>query len=180
MLAGKAMRTIRKLMKDVKSTDVTTSRNAINKIVQFLGHKDEKVQLKAIESLQQIKVDKTIVPLLNAMKSTNDNMCLGSVYLLSKTKHPRAIDAFINMLTHIEDRMRFLAAKSLADMNAVSAIKPLIDRLGDRSSEVRITAAKALGRIDADDELKKGLKEALNHNNRDVRQTAKKILDAVK
>lgn len=104
------------------------------------------VRLKAVELLGNIKSEKAIRCLINAINDTSKSVRAQIVYSLRKFNKKEVVQFLINILKNDKHpSVRAEAAYSLGSIKDLSAVIPLINSLNDTDEMVRSNAVDALG-----------------------------------
>ncbi|MGA2171908.1 MAG: HEAT repeat domain-containing protein [Sedimentisphaerales bacterium] len=113
-----------------------------------MGSSLEDVVDTASVQAELVKMGGRAVPhLIDALKSSDDNVREKSAETLGLIEDKSAIPALIGALRDQEWNVRFSVAWALGNIGDESAAAPLLEALNDETGDVRFNAAKALEKI---------------------------------
>lgn len=139
-------------------------------LIEALKHDDQGIRERAAYSLHEIADKKAVVPLIKALKNSQDvpkyimyytpeqrgwledlakeewDVRRGVAFALSKIGKP-AVEPLIKLLEDSNNNIRFFAINALGIIGDERAVEPLIDALNDKDTNVRRITADALGKI---------------------------------
>jgi len=139
---------------------------------------DGRVRWQAADALGKIGTEKTIEPLILALKDDESDVRESAATALGKIGTEKAIDHLILALKDDDSNVRGRAAEALGKIGTEKAIDPLILALKDDDRGVRRRAASALGNIGT----KKAIEPfilALKDDDRGVRRRAASALERI-
>ena len=135
--------------KNAASALIKIGEPAVDMLINALENENWRVRWHTAEILGEIKDDRAIKPLINALKDENNGVISNSIIALCEIGKP-AVKILINALKSGEWRVRWHTAEILGEIKDDRAVKPLTDALNDENSDVRRAATKALERIRED------------------------------
>jgi HEAT repeat protein len=122
---------------------------AVDMLINALENENWRVRWHSAEILGEIKDDRAVKPLINALNNKNNGVISNSIIALCEIGEP-AVEILINALKDGEWRLRWHSAEILGEIKDDRAVKPLTDVLNDENNDVRMAATKALERIRGD------------------------------
>ncbi len=122
---------------------------AVDMLINALENENWRVRWHSAEILGEIKDDRAVKPLINALNDKNNGVISNSIIALCEIGEP-AVEILINALKDGEWRLRWHSAEILGEIKDDRAVKPLTDVLNDENNDVRMAATKALERIRGD------------------------------
>lgn len=146
---------------------------AIEALLQFLGHKLRSVRMEAAEVLKEVD-DLSFIPiprLLEGLSSTEWQRREGSARALGNLQVKEAVEPLLNALKDEIPSVRQEAARALGLIGDPRAVKPLLQALQDEEVSVRAAAVEALGEFD-DPEIVEPLIQALGDKDKKIRAAA--------
>lgn len=135
----------------------------------------ESVRYLAAEALGGIDDDRTVDPLVQALKDENVAVRYSAAAALSKTADSKAVRALIEALNDPNEFVRSSVAYALGHIANQPSLEALLDALSDQNEVVRFSVAKALGTIGGD-QVMQGLHDRLEKAEGHMRSA---IIDAL-
>jgi HEAT repeat protein len=127
------------------------------------------LQVPAVEAMGTISDPRVMRPMLTALRSEDNAVCMAAIEALSLMGTQQAGDAITGMLPHTSSHVRVAAAEALGKMHFEAAVEPLRALLSDRDWDVRRAAAETLGRL-KDSTATQALAQGLTDSDADVRE----------
>ncbi|MEN6554085.1 MAG: HEAT repeat domain-containing protein [Methanobacterium sp.] len=93
--------------------------------------------------------DKSVDPLIIALKDDNNKIRKNSTIALGKLKNIKAIQPLINSLKDVDPDVRLCSADSLSNMGEI-ILDPLINALNDKNDNLRLNAVDIISKIEDD------------------------------
>jgi HEAT repeat protein len=135
--------------KNAASALIKIGEPAVDMLINALENENWRVRWHTAEILGEIKDDRAVKPLINALKDENNGVISNSIIALCEIGEP-AVKILINALKSSEWQVRWHTAEILGEIKDDRAVKPLTDALNDENSDVQRAATKALERIRGD------------------------------
>ena len=158
--------------------DAEAVRSQIEKYVMYLGARNWRVRLHAVESLLDIGTPEVVEPLIGALDDENPVVRGTSAEALGKVGAREALVPLIKRLDDGNAGVRHDAAEALGNIGSPEAADSLIESLKDENGRVRLAAIKALRTIGEYDNAEPFV-EALEDSYDQVRRLAAAILDDI-
>jgi HEAT repeat protein len=136
---------------------------------------DEELRWMAVRQLTMLRAA-SVPPLLEALKSGNDDTIRFAAYTLGEIRAAAAVAPIITLLDHPEPEVRQNAVFALGTIRSSEATDALISALDDEDSVVRGYAATALGEI-GDPKAKEALLAALKREDSSLVNMASSLID---
>ena len=112
---------------------------AVDMLINALENENWRVRWHSAEILGEIKDDRAVKPLINALNDKNNGVISNSIIALCEIGEP-AVEILINALKDGEWRLRWHSAEILGEIKDDRAVKPLTDVLNDENNDVRMAA----------------------------------------
>lgn len=159
---------------------------AVKPLLEALNSKNAAIVQAAAEALGKIDDERTIKPLINVLKDSRGYGRQDALEALGKKKSAAAVTALIEHLNYRVGRSRYedsreVAAKALTGTADPRGITALFERMSDEEEiiNVRRAAMKALS-VRADQRIIEALIKTLQDKQRDIRETAARLLGKIK
>ncbi len=163
----------------ITSLSSNYSENKLLELIQKLKYRMSPCPIDdPIIELLEIKDQKLVPLLIEALKSQEHNIRFGAVRALGILEDKRAIVPLIELLKDEDRYVRATAANALKRFKDIRAVKPLIECLNDEASEVSRSAAITLGWIDSKEAIDalKNLVANKNQGNKTTQIAAEAML----
>jgi HEAT repeat protein len=187
---SKTEKTVEKLLNEINNTNEPGVRTAaISALLEINPEKAVSALLYYIsldvedwhtlfwlrDTLNKLKLEKTVVPLINALKDERSYIRERAAYVLGYIKSKKAVDPLINTLNDEYPEVRKQAAYALGEIKTGKAVELLIKAIKDEHPDVCQEAANALGKLESKKAVEP-LIQALTDNHCQVRLAAEYAL----
>jgi HEAT repeat protein len=150
----------------------------IDGIVKDLGSKYEDKHLLAAQVLKEIKHEKLLLPLINALESSDQFVPARVAEVLLSYGQP-GMDLIMARLPELSEEGKYLAISILEEFGDPKAIPPLLKELAHTAPKVRMKAVEALGEL-GNYKVATSIIEMLQDDEWEVRSRAAKALGKIK
>lgn len=129
-------------MVNSKITNVET--HDINLIIKDLNGSDIPKRIEAIETLSEIKTNKSVSLLIDQLQDSNKTIRVEAIQALNEVGWTKAIEPLLQMLGDHEALVRAAALDALGELGGEKEMDAVSEMLNDVDADVRETARQAL------------------------------------